>query len=435
MPKSYLRDLRAAADALQREVGDWVIAGVETSVPWPTTAQVVPYQGLDFILRPGSAELAPTVCINARAHRLTTAQARDALSRLGSAMAWSGDWQFEIVSWLSGSHPFGVGRLRMGIAQDFFDIDELVHIPNEDAATALAFFREGVSARSPFYGFLNLYKTIGFIHPNGKDRGRWFNATLPALVERDAVARLDELRAAGLEPSTYLVEQGRHAIAHADKDVFVNPDKVVDHDRITRDLPVMRALARVAVEERFGIHHRLSRKTEGPSTIAGFRALLGEDVIAQTLAGVDLSGVNVQLPDAVTVLVRRGVEVHAFERLRIAGLKQVKGGVGMWMCNATETLQVTVLVNLAEDTLDMQPDGIECLMNSESRSSVEQALLAHHFSWTYVRNGAVEIWNEEDETLLGKTGPYIPVNAMANPEWHETSVAELTGFLESATEA
>jgi hypothetical protein len=31
MPKPYLRDLRADAEALQREAGEWVIAGVETS--------------------------------------------------------------------------------------------------------------------------------------------------------------------------------------------------------------------------------------------------------------------------------------------------------------------------------------------------------------------------------------------------------------------
>lgn len=147
-------------------------------MPWPTTAQVVPYGGHDFILRPGNADLAPTVCLNARKHGLTTAQAHDAVSRLGSAMAWSGDWQFDIETWLSGSHPFGVGRMRVGIAQAFSDIEELARIPDDEAATALAFFREGVSSRSPFYGFLNLYKVIAYIHRDGRARGRWFDETL-----------------------------------------------------------------------------------------------------------------------------------------------------------------------------------------------------------------------------------------------------------------
>ncbi|SEV89593.1 methylamine utilization protein MauJ [Luteibacter sp. 329MFSha] len=431
MPKPYLRDLRGEAEQLQREVGDWVIAGVETTVPWPTTAQVVPYDGFDFILRPGTPQLSPTVCLNARKHGLTTSQAHDAVSRLGSAMAWSGDWQFEVVMWMSGSHPFGVGRMQMGIVQDFFDIEELASIPDDDAATALAFFREGVSSRSPFYGFLNLYKAIAFIHRDGRARGRWVDEALPVLTERDAIDRLDELRAGNIDPSSYLVEQGRHAIAHAERDVFVNPDKMGDHQRITRDLPVIRALARMAIEEKFGIHHRLSRKAVRSSPIAGFRALLGQEVIDQTLDGIDLSGHTISLPNQLTVLVRRGADVHAFEDLTIRGLKQLRGSIGLWMQNAEGTLQATLVINLENDSLEMAPDGIECLMNANSRSSVDQALKAHQFSWTHLRNGRVELWSPDD-TLLGKTAPYMPVNAMANPEWHTRSVAELTAMRDAA---
>jgi hypothetical protein len=68
MTKPYLRDLRSDAERLQKDVGDWVIAGVETTAPWPTKDQVVPYQGLDFILRASTQDRAPTVCLNARAH-------------------------------------------------------------------------------------------------------------------------------------------------------------------------------------------------------------------------------------------------------------------------------------------------------------------------------------------------------------------------------
>jgi hypothetical protein len=103
------------------------------------------------------------------------------------------------------------------------------------------------------------------------------------------------------------------------------------------------------------------------------------------------------------------------------------------MRNADETLQATLLINLEDDSLEMAPDGIECLMNENSRSSVDQALKAHHFSWTYLLNGTVEVWSPDD-ALLGKTGPYIPVNAMANPDWHARSVAELTAMRNAAAD-
>jgi hypothetical protein len=437
MPKSYLRDLRAAADALQQEAGDWVIAAVETTAPWPTKDQVVPYQGLDFILRSSTQDRAPTVCLNARAHRLTSTQARDAILRFGSSIAWSGDWRFEVTTWMGGSHPFGIGRMLGNVVQDFFDVDELGAINDDDTATALAFFREGITTHNPFYAFLNLYKVIAFVHRNnndGKARGNWIAEALPRLADQHAVERLAALEKDGIDAAKYLWEEGRNAIAHSEKGTFVNPDRIGDQERIERDLPVMRALARLAIEEWFGVHHRLSRKAVRASKIAGFKALIGEEVIDKTMAGADLSGLNILLPDSVTVLVRHGADIHAFEGLRIAGLKQVKGGVGIWMLNADETLQVTVLINLADDCLDMNPSDIECLMNGKSRSSVEQALLAHNFSWKYQGNGSVEIWNEDDDTLLGRTEPYYPNNGWRNPEWHEKCVAELTALIDAATE-
>jgi hypothetical protein len=437
MPKPYLRDLRAAAGELQSQVGNWVVAGVETTAPWPTVEQVVPYQGMDFILRPSTQDRAPTVCLDAQAHGMTSGQARDAILRFGSAMAWSGDWRFEVTMWVGGSHPFGIGRMVGNVVQDFFDVDELGAIPDEDTATALAFFREGITAHSPFYGFLNLYKVIAFIHRNngdGKVRGKWIADALPRLTEEKAVRRLSELQKDGDDAADYLWKEGRNAIAHSEKGTFVNPDRIGDQERIERDLPLMRALARLAIEEHFGVHHRLSKKAARPSKISGFRTLFGDDVIAKTLAGIDLSGLNIALPDSLTALVRHGNDIHAFRGLRIAGLKQVKGGIGMWMLNADETLQLTVLINLVDECLNMNPSDIECLMNQKSRSSIEQALLAHHFSWKYLGNGSVEIWSEDDDTLLGKTEPYYPLNGWSNPDWHEKCVEELTALIDGATE-
>ncbi|WP_369927546.1 methylamine utilization protein MauJ [Xanthomonas sp. NCPPB 2632] len=432
MPKPYLRDLRADAESLQREAGEWVIVGVETSAPWPTTAQVVPYLGHDFILRPGTPDRAPTVCLNARAHGLTATEARDAIHRFGSSMAWAGDWRFETTMWMSGTHPFGIGRMLGGIAQDFFDVEELSAIADEDAATALAFFREGISAHSPFYGFLNLYKVIGFIHPDGTRRGAWFDAALPALTEANAAARLAELAAAGINASTYLRDEGRHAIAHAERGTYVNPDRGIDHLRITRDLPIMQALARRAIEERFDIHHRLSRARHEPSPTAGFLKLFGDDVVSNALDGVDITGLVIQTPDNIDVVVRRGATTIALEGLAVSGLKQVQGGIALWLRNATETVQANFVVDLVNGTLELGPEDIECLTNASSRSSIEQALRVHEFVWTYLLNGVVEVWDAETGSLLGKTAVFFPVNAMARPQWHEDTVARLTGLLENA---
>jgi len=436
MAKPYLRDLRSDAERLQHQVGDWVVAGVETTAPWPTKDQVVPYQGLDFILRASTEDRAPTVCLNARVHGLTSAQARDAILRFGSAMAWSGDWRFEVTMWVGGSHPIGIGRMRGSMVQDFFDVDELGAINDDDTATALAFFREGVTTHNPFYAFLNLYKVIAFIHRNneGKVRGKWISEALPRLTERRAVDRLAALQKDGTDAAKYLWEEGRNAIAHSEKGTFVNPDRIGDQERIERDLPVIQAMARLAIEEHYGVHHRLSPKLARRSPVAGFLAVFGEDLRQTVLAGEALGKTPIKVPDSLTVLVRRGGDVHAFEGMVISAMDQVEDGLILMMCSADNTVRLNCLVNLRSDALEMEHGDIEHDLNRSSRSSLDVARRVHAFIWAYLCNGSLEIWNEESDTLLGKSEPYMPVNMFVRPAWHDECLAALATLQANATD-
>lgn len=436
MTKPYLRDLRSDAERLQHQVGDWVIAGVETTAPWPTKDQVVPYQGLDFILRASTQDRAPTVCLNARVHGLTSAHARDAILRFGSSMAWSGDWRFEVTTWISGSHPIGIGRMKGNVVQDFFDVDELGAINDEDTATALAFFREGVTTHNPFYAFLNLYKVIAFVHRNndGKVRGKWISDALLRLTEKHAVERLAALQKDGTDAAKYLWDEGRNAIAHSEKGTFVNPDRIGDQERIERDLPVIRALARLAIEEHFGVHHRLSPKLARPSPVAGFLALRGRGVVDKILAGTDLSDGDVTMPATVTVLVRLRADVHAMEGLVVWAVDQVDDGLVLLMHNGNNTVRIGCFIDVRTNVLEMGPDDIEHDVNHSSRSSLDVALRVHNFAWAYLCNGSLEIWDGATDILLGKSAPYMPVNMFLRPDWHDECLAALSTLQANATE-
>lgn len=432
MPKPYLRDLRAEAARIQKEVGNWVVAGVDTSVPWPKEDQVLPYLGLNFILRPETKDRDASVCLNAQAHGLTTADARDAILKLGSAMAWSGDWRFEITMWVGGSHPVGVGRMRGTVVQDFFDVDELSAITDEDTATALAFFREGITSHNPFYGFLNLYKVVAFIHQDGKKRGPWVDSALPRITEGRAAERLKALSDEGINASIYLRDEGRNAIAHSEKDIFVNPDKVGDQERIERDLPVMQALARIAIEERFGVHHRLSPNRIAPSPISGFLSLLGNDKAKRILAGENVQGMDIQIPERVTVVVRRGADAHAMEGMTVWAVDQFNVGLAFLMHDRSRSVRVGALFDLKDGALQMGPDDISWKINPASRASIEASMTAHKQRWAYLGNGWVEIWDDETDTLLGKSMPYLPVNVFLEPGWFEKHLGELEALLERA---
>lgn len=435
MTKPYLRDLQADALELLKERGQWVIAGVESSIPWPKVPQVVPFGGVDFILRPLTDEDAATVCINTEKAKITSKDARDLILRFGSALTWSDGHSFEVTTWTGSGHPIRIGRRRGNIVQEFLEPELLPVIPDEDAATALALFREGVSSDNNFYAFLSLYKVISFIHREGKQRGAWIEQTLPTLTHPEAQRRIQELQAAGINPSEYLQVDGRHAIAHAEKNVFVNPDKLVDHERIYRDLPIVRALAMQAIEERFHIYHYLSRSAPKQSDIPGFERLFGPDLIAKILNKEDVEGVSVDIPANMTALIRRRNTIIHFEGLQAVEMRRFEDGCSLRLANKEGTLNIAVGVDFRNHKLLYEPQG-NCgvRLNKKSRPSIELCSKLQEFNWLYYGNGSLELWDADTDELLGTTDAYLPVNMYQDLEAMEKARAEIQSLLKEATE-
>lgn len=435
MVKAYLRDLRNDALALLKEHGHWIIAGVDTNLPWPKQTQLVPYDGLDFILRPMTEEDAATVCLNAGRAGLNQAEARDRILRFGSALSWSEGGSFEVTIWLGASLPVRIGRRRGGVLQEFMDAEYLPDIPDEDAATALAFYREGLSSNSNFYAFLSLYKVIAFIYRDGKRRGEWFDKALPALTEPGAVTRITELVADHLNPSEYLRDSGRHAIAHAEQDVYVNPDKLMDHSRIYKDLPIMRALARMAIQERFDIFPRLSRSAPERSNILGFERLFGPELIERLLSKQKIEDGKLMLPDNITALVRFNHEIVSFAALIPDEISRWHDGVNLRLVNHEKTLWIGVGIDFRNHKLLYEPQGgAGVVLNKSSRASVTLYTTFQEFNWLYVGNGRMELWDPDTDELCGMTEAYLPINSFYNFKAIEKARANLQFMLHQASE-
>jgi hypothetical protein len=435
MTKPYLRDLLGEAVELLKKQGQWVIAGVETNIAWPKQPQVVPFGGMDFILRPLTNEEAATVCLNTAKTGISPKDARDFILRFGSALSWTEGHSFEVFTWVGGSHAIRIGRRKGSVIQDFLNPNVLPNIPNDDAAAAMAFYREGISSDSNFYAFLSLYKVISFIHRDGRQRGAWIEQTLPNLKHEDVQNRVKELVADGINPSEYLRDSGRHAIAHAEKDVFVNPDRLVDHERIYRDLPIMRALARKAIEERFQLYPQASQDAPKETSIPGFERICGPELIKKLLSKEDLEETNVPFPDDITALVRRGNSIISFTGLLIDELQRWENGVGAKLVNQDSSLIIGVGIDFRHHTLVYEPQG-NCgsELNKASRSSIELRRKLQEFNWLYYGNGHLELWDAKTDELLGKSEAYIPLNMFLDHGAIERSRTEMQKLFDAATE-
>jgi hypothetical protein len=290
-----------------------------------------------------------------------------------------------------------------------------------------------LSSDNHFYGFLSLYKVVAFIHRDGKQRGIWIEEVLPKLEEPSARERIQALEAEGIKPAEYLRDHGRHAIAHAEKDVFVNPDNLLDHERIYRDLPVMKALARKAIEERFGLYSRFSRNAPKETFIPGLERAVGAELIEKLINKSELAEAHIDLPDRITALVRCGNRLISFCGLYIEALQAWENGLGMRLLSETGTLMLQVGIDFHGRKLVYEPErNSGVTLDKSSRSSIEQYMKLQEFNWLYYGNGQLELWDEDRDEILGKTEVYVPLNMYLDHQAMERARAETQQLLDAA---
>ena len=149
--------------------------------------------------------------------------------------------------------PLNIGKGPMGIIGD----GHFLYLPDPSepkAKLALALYREGLSVNLMPYQFLGFFKVINILRDRGKDQKQWIRENLRHITDKNASTRIVAISTSGTDVAEYLYESGRCAVAHAfDQNNVVNPDDPADLIRLSEDLPVIRELARVAIEREFGV--------------------------------------------------------------------------------------------------------------------------------------------------------------------------------------
>lgn len=425
-PKPYLRDFQAEAIRLLAIGGHWIVAGVETHIGWPQVAQVVEYQGKDFILRPGSVDLMPTIAFNKGAYNLDHTAAREAVLGFASALAWMAREKLEISTWVGGGRPINIGRGKMQSVTDFLDARMLPSATNDLTQTALAFFREGLSSGNPFYAFLNFFKVISLFSTNGTDRERWMKDALPRMDYPRAKERYADLHASGMaDVGSYLYLEGRNAIAHAEKKPYISPDRLEDHQRIDDDLPMLQNLAAIAIEESCGLLRSWSQ-FEQRDALGGLVALFGEDAVTAIRTSTVRPDTAVPIPESVTIVARRSPETCAFESLQME-LNGVTDGTLIVSCsNSDKTVQFKLQLDFANNKFEFDPvRQFGRLEDLESYEGVVQEIACQKFAWCMFRNGSLELWNDETNELLAKSRPVMLNNTWLDVKEHNATMTLL----------
>lgn len=114
---------------------------------------------------------------------------------------------------------------------------------------AYALYKEGLSSSSVYYSFLSFYKVIQLAFRENRQRiTDWINDNSDKIRYPEASKRIKEIKNEKGDIVKYLFHSGRCAIAHVKNDPTVDPDNPEDRLRLNKDLPIVKGLARCAIE-------------------------------------------------------------------------------------------------------------------------------------------------------------------------------------------
>ena len=434
-PFKTLQEIRANSPGLLRG-GSWRIINIEPKMPWPSVAQEFQFNGHNIWLIPVTQDAFPGLAIlNGPQDR---SEGYGLLYRALSVVSWMQDAGATIVGNGGGSPLFpiyGIDRPPREYRPEPFDLTEIPQVDDPNASLCLALMREGRGIRHPAYSFLSFFRIVERAMPQGRQRGQWIEDSLPQIDEHRAVQALKELRqTVDGDVGQHLYESGRCAVAHAGGDIVANPDEPADYLRLSRELPLMEALACRAIEKVFGIKTASTIYREHHYELRGWKEIFGAKLIKAITAGEKIPiGTVVDLPQ-ISVRLRLSDPFDCLERMYPKGWAVHDRRAEVQFASADGVAGINLLLDFDDERqIIAHETGVQFRDNGTPDAALVGKQLAQFVHALY-GNGELQIWNAENGQLIGKSDAYIPVNVMLNPagakaeldRWDGEIIARLT---------
>lgn len=404
------------AEYLTKENGLWVVAIITPKMAWTKHKQTFKFNKKNFILYPYNTTDGkhPTaaIALNASKHHLKLEEARCEIMQLCSALSWTEGFGLSVLSWNSGDAPLTTYINNSEIFREFIDSEFLPSPSDMKAKCALALFREGISISNPFYSFLSLYKSISVLVPSGKNRGNWIKSALCQLDRHDAKKRHQQLLDKQIDVSTYLFQECRNAVAHAEQIPYANPDELEDHFRLSLDIALIRNLAELAIEEFTDIKRVNTLLNERHYEIDGFLRLIPEETM-MILKGQQHEKHNIQiaLPDRYHLIARKDHLSYMFVCELCKPIHFEINALSLHFKTLDSMVLIKTTLSLSDNRLIFNPYS-DIQIKRSDKQSIEEANRKAQLSVNCILiNGHIEIWDAENDIILGRTTPFMPINA------------------------
>jgi hypothetical protein len=411
--------------------GIWIVANLETAISWPERAQKATYLGDDYWLVPITRESYPAVAYNAGNQDRKTASSK--ILRFLSALSWSESSGIIVPYFTGGNLPRPMGReksLGLSITEEL----NLTYLPEpaeDKGRLALGLMREGRGLSHLAYAFLSFYRVLEAALPDGRLRREWIAANFDRIFDHQGREALTKLKAAGVtDLANHLYKSGRQAIAHAKAEPIINPDDASDYERLQSELPVIRGLAELAIEEKLGIKTRHTIWREHLYELAGFKERLGDNFVQRVLAETEpYEGDVVDLP-CIDVELRRSDPFTALKGMYPVQVAQKSKTVQLVYRSPDELVEMIFVLDFGNEQLRFEWDRDIHAKDDGSKQAAIYAADLTRFIRDYIGNGELRIYDADSRALLSHVDAFIPTNYWANDKVLNGQIARWTEELE-----
>lgn len=411
--------------------------GIDTRIAWPSKETMLEFRGRKFHLLPETDDVARMIRVETDSG-FTQADADKLILEFLSALSWSEQANAlpTYGNWCTAPLNIGKGTGASMIGKGHFD-----YLPDPidpKAKLAIALYREGLSVNLVPYQFLGFFKVINVIRDKGSAQKQWIKDNLQHVTDRTAIARISALQSSIPNVETYLYESGRCAVAHAfDQSNLVNPDDPADLTRLQKDLPVIRELARVAIEREFGIKSKRDFHREHLYELDGFRTHFGETLVARIKSLGQIPSSEIPLPTPLSLRVRDREAIEAFESMDAAVVEVHDGCVRVRLDSTRHQLVVFVTLDFASESLISDPIGDVQFRDDGTPNAARMMLQwAQLYRWWFGGNGTIELWDTVRAQRMARSQPYMPpINSLFPHTEFEKLQAKLRARLSAADPA
>ena len=230
-----------------------------------------------------------------------------------------------------------------------------------------------------------------------------------------------------MDVPNHIYKTRRQAIAHATgKGPVVDPDDPEEAAGLEAEYPIMEGLAELAIEEAFGVQTRSTQFREHKYELAGFRALLGEELVQRITSGAaPAAGEMVDIPELDIELAERE-PFASLRAMRPVHMHQLAKSSRLMLQSADTLVEISFELDFLNERLRFDSQADVKVYDDGSATAASNIADMRRFALQYVGNGSLRIYDAERRKLISRVDAFIPVNYHANHEWFEAEIQRWT---------